>query len=74
MVLGIKLLRRCYRVSEQEGGTTSFREEVLVERCWEGWVDEEEREVNSTHAFGRVSTLRSNQRLGATKLELEDAA
>lgn len=50
----------------------SFREEVLVERCGEGFV-QEEREVNSTHAFGRVSTLRSNQRLGATKLELEDA-
>ena len=33
----------------------------------------EKREVNSTHAFGRVSTLRSNQRLGAMKLELEDA-
>ena len=38
-----------------------------------GGFVEEEREVNSTHAFGRVSTLRGNQRLGATKLELEDA-
>ena len=46
-------------------------------RCWwvvgVGSLIVEKREVNSTHACGRVSTLRSNQRLGATKLELGDA-
>ena len=38
----------------------SFRKRVLVERG-DGESVVEKREVNSTHACGRVSTLRSNQ-------------